>query len=42
MTKTVDTRYQADRLGTSGPEIKIHRASKPVFDGMRLEEFIFV
>lgn len=42
MTKTVDTRYCASGVGTSGTEIKIHRASKPEFDVMRLEELILV
>lgn len=42
MTKTVDTRYQATWMATSGTEIQIHRASKPAFHDMRLEELILV
>lgn len=42
MTKIVGTRYEAGRVGTSGAEIKIHRASKTAFDDMRLEELILV
>lgn len=40
MSKAADTRYQAGRVGTSGTEIKIHRASKPAFDDLGLEELI--